>query len=176
MKLGTTLRSGERAELDNVAVVELVPGLNEQRQELTRISTREGIGTQYYSSTVCSGNEPTRVDTLVACSEMSRDTKYIYSLSNAVRATTSSLLDATRDTLNATGVERHESVVSAPSSSAHRTTLDRHHRPLVLASSHSLGSHLERPSGEPDARAGAHSVENLAVNGTAGVHFDRCKR
>ncbi|KAH9927846.1 uncharacterized protein B0H18DRAFT_1118359 [Fomitopsis serialis] len=152
MKFGTTRRSGERAELDDVAVVELVPGVNEQRQELTRISTREGIGTQYYSSTVCSGNEPTRVDTPVACSEMSRDTKSIYSLSNDVRALSSSLLDATRDALDPTGVERHGSVASGLSASAHRTALDRHHRLHVLDHSHSLGSHLERPSGEPDAR------------------------
>ncbi|KAH9924499.1 uncharacterized protein B0H18DRAFT_1211770 [Fomitopsis serialis] len=153
-KPGTLPKDGARAEFDDRPGAELEPELSERCVESTHLQVREGIGTQYYSSsTMYSGSEPTPLDTLVARSEMSRDTKNILPLSNDVRATTSSRLDATRDALNATSVERHESVASAPRASAYRTTLDRHHRPAVLDHLHSLGSHLERPSGEPDARA-----------------------
>ncbi|KAH9907689.1 uncharacterized protein B0H18DRAFT_1220247 [Fomitopsis serialis] len=163
-KPGTIPKDGAGVEFDDLPVTELSPELSKWCAESTHPYAQEGIGTQYYSSTVYSGHEPTRVDTPVACSEMSRDTKYIYSLSHDARAMSSGLLDATRDALDPMGVERHGSVASAPSASAQRTALDRHHRPLVLDHFHTLGSQPERPSGEPDAHAAPTRVRTRVRN------------
>ena len=91
-KPGTIPKDGARAEVDGRPVADQ-PELSEWYVETTHLQTREGIGTQYYGSTVYSGNEPTHVDTAVTRSEMSRDTKHIFSSSNDVRAMSSGLLE-----------------------------------------------------------------------------------
>ncbi|TFY51142.1 hypothetical protein EVJ58_g10718 [Rhodofomes roseus] len=86
---------------------------------------------------------------------MSRDSINILYLVDDVHATSSSVLDATRDTLDPSGVERHESAswASAPSGSARRAALDSHHYlDLDLDREFPWGSHRWRPSGNPDAR------------------------
>ncbi|KAH9926046.1 uncharacterized protein B0H18DRAFT_360938 [Fomitopsis serialis] len=162
-KLGITPKDDARAELEDTSVIELASEPNEWCVESTHLRAREGIGTQYYNSTVYNGNEPAYVGTLVARSEMSSDTRNILLLSNDGRATTSNLLGATRDALNTTGVECHESVASVPSTSAHCAALSLH-RLFVLDPFHYLGSQLERASGEPDARAAPTRVRTRARN------------
>ncbi|KAH9906578.1 uncharacterized protein B0H18DRAFT_1079164, partial [Fomitopsis serialis] len=74
-KLGTTIKSGARTRFDDAAVAETEPK-PQLSDKATRPYAREGIGTRPYVASWDVG-ELLLVDPHVACSEMSRDSKYM---------------------------------------------------------------------------------------------------
>ncbi|KAH9925192.1 uncharacterized protein B0H18DRAFT_1010330 [Fomitopsis serialis] len=132
-KLGTTLKSGARARFVDAAVAEPESQLSDK---MTRSCAREGIGTRPHVASP-DVDELLLVDPHVACSEMSRDSKYTTIVPDDVP-------DAASIELDAQCVERHAHAprASTPSGSAGSTPLNanRHldlhtgsHRPRATA-------------------------------------------